>query len=251
MSKDYPVKARKRSWIKRSPLKVINEVSLTIDKGECIGLVGESGSGKSTLAKLIMKLEPLTSGEIFLESQAISGKKYKDIEFYRRVQLVLQDSSSALHPKMNVKESLLEPIQNYFPSEKANWIDMLTRVVELVGLDASYLTRYPHQLSGGQKQRVCIAKALAVQPQVIIFDESIASLDSDSQDLIIKMLKAIQQKEQISYLFITHDLQSTKDFCNRIAVMYKGEIVEELTHWDTEQVKHSYTRSLIEALIKV
>ncbi len=251
VSKDYPVKGRKRSLLREPVCKALKQVNLTVEKGECVGLVGESGSGKSTLAKVIMKLEPLSSGEIFLESQPISGKQCQDKEFYKRVQLVLQDSSATLHPKMNVKESLMEPLKNFFPREREKWLDMLMKVVELVALDERLLTRYPYQLSGGQKQRVCIAKALAVQPKLIIFDESIASLDSDSQASIIKMFQLIQEEEEISFLFITHDLQSTKQFCNRIAVMYEGEIVEQFTKWDKAQVKHPYTRSLMEAFIKV
>ncbi|WP_227935534.1 ABC transporter ATP-binding protein [Alkalihalobacillus deserti] len=249
VSKEYRLRSKKRRLLKPcSTFKAIKQVNLSLEKGECVGLIGESGSGKSTLARLIMKLEPLTSGEIFLEEQAVSGRQLKDLVLYKRIQLVLQDSSTALHPKMKVKDCLLEPIKNFFPSEKEKWDEMLARVVELVELDFTYLTRFPHQLSGGQKQRVCIAKALAVQPDVIIFDESIASLDYDSQVSIIKMLKTIQVKEQLSYLFITHDLQSSRELCNRVAVMYEGEIVEMFDQWDVNQLKHPYTRSLVETL---
>jgi ABC-type dipeptide/oligopeptide/nickel transport system ATPase subunit len=197
-----------------------------------------------------MKLETVTSGQILLDGQMINGKQMTDLAIYKRIQLVLQDSSTSLHPKMRIEEILKEPIHNYFPDQKVEWENMFLKLLKLVGLDHSYLSRYPYQLSGGQKQRVCIAKALAVKPNLIIFDESIASLDRDSQASIVNMLKHIQKKEQVSYLFITHDLQSTQTLCDRVAVMYQGEIVETFRNWDLRQLKHPYTRSLVHALDK-
>ncbi|MGM0888652.1 MAG: ATP-binding cassette domain-containing protein [Bacillota bacterium] len=140
-----------------------------------------------------------------------------------------------------------EPIRNYFPKEK-NGEAQCIELLELVDLDATYLSRYPDQLSGGQKQRVCIAKALAVKPDIIIFDESIASLDSASQTSIVNMLKRIQKQEQLSYLFITHDLQSTHQLCDRVAIMYQGELIETFNQWDVEQLKHPYSRLLFKTL---
>ncbi|WP_332690498.1 ABC transporter ATP-binding protein [Halalkalibacter lacteus] len=249
VSKEYPLRASRKTWYRTNPsFKAVKQVNLTLNKGECVAVVGESGSGKSTLAKLIMKLETLSAGKILLDGQAIHGKKMTDLAIYKRIQLVLQDSSTSLHPKMRVEEILKEPITNFFPEQKVEWEKMFFKLLKLVGLDHSYLSRYPHQLSGGQKQRVCIAKALAVQPDLIIFDESIASLDRDSQESIVNMLKHIQKKEQVSYLFITHDLQSAQTLCDRVAVMYQGEIVETFRNWDLRQLKHPYTRSLVHTL---
>jgi ABC-type oligopeptide transport system ATPase subunit len=246
VSKEYKVRAKRGLFSKKSSsFKAVKEVNLRVGKGESLGLVGESGSGKSTLSKLIMKLESVTTGEIYLEGQPICGRQIKDLVLYKRIQLVLQDSSASLHPQMKVVESLYEPIRNFFPHEKAKWDDMLNRVIDLVGIDSSHLMRYPHQLSGGQKQRICIAKALAVQPDLIIFDESIASLEKASQEFIVRMLKDIQDKEQLSFLFITHDLYSAKQLCNRIAVMLEGEIVEVFEQWNVNELKHPYTRSLL------
>lgn len=239
VTKKYPIRLRKG---KKSVIAV-NQVNLTLGEAESLALVGESGSGKSTVAKLIMNIEPVTSGQILLEDKSIHRKELKYFHLYKNIQLVLQDSATSLHPKMSVQEILTEPIRNFFPKEK-NRKDKCLQLLKLVGLDATFLTRYAHQLSGGQKQRVCMAKALAVQPKLIIFDESIASLDRPSQVAIIKMLKVIQKQEQIAYLFITHDLQSAKHLCNRVAVMQEGTLVEIFSDWHEENLKHPYTKQL-------
>jgi ABC-type dipeptide/oligopeptide/nickel transport system ATPase subunit len=249
VTKEYPLRARRKSLFKPNPrFKAVNQVNLTIKKGESVGLVGESGSGKSTLAKLLMKIESITSGQILLNGQPIHGRKINDLKVYKQMQLVLQDSSSSLHPKMRVEEILEEPLRNYFPEEKTVWEVTILKLLKMVDLDPSFLSRYPHQLSGGQKQRVCIAKALAVQPEIIIFDESIASLDQPSQIDIINMLKHIQIKQQLSYLFITHDLKSTQQLFDRVMVMYQGELVETFSGWDSQQLSHPYSRLLFQTL---
>lgn len=247
VTKEYQMRTR-RSWF-RPPktLQAVKQVNLILKKGESVGLVGESGSGKSTLAKLIMHLEPVTSGQILLNGQAINRKQMKERQIYKRMQMVLQDSSSSLYPKMCVGNILEEPIRNYFPEENKRE-ELCVKLLELVELDSSFLYRYPDQLSGGQKQRVCIARALAVQPELIIFDESIASLDQPSQASIIHMLKRVQKEKQITYLFITHDLQSAQQLCDRVSVMYQGEIVETFTQWDLQQLQHPYSRLLFQTL---
>lgn len=239
VTKKYPVRLRKG----KQSVIAVNGVNLTICEGESVALVGESGSGKSTIAKLIMNIESVTSGQILLEGKSIHQKKLNYLSLYKNMQLVLQDSATSLHPKMTVQEILTEPIRNFFPNEK-NRKDKCIQLLELVGLDATFFTRYPHQLSGGQKQRVCIAKALAVQPKLLIFDESIASLDPPSQAAIIEMLKEIQKQERIAYLFITHDLQSVKQLCNKVAVMKEGNLVEIFSDWHEENLKHPYTKQL-------
>ncbi|MEY2366396.1 dipeptide/oligopeptide/nickel ABC transporter ATP-binding protein [Lysinibacillus capsici] len=239
VTKEYPVRLRKG----KKNVIAVNQVNLILHEGESLALVGESGSGKSTIARLITNIESITSGQILLDGKSIHRKDLKYYHLYKNIQLVLQDSATSLHPKMTVQEIITEPIRNFFPNEK-NWNDICVQLLTLVGLDATFLTRYAHQLSGGQKQRVCMAKALAVQPKLIIFDESIASLDRLSQIAIIKMLKSIQVQEQITYLFITHDLQSAKHLCNRVAVMQEGKIVEIFSDWDEEKLKHPYTKLL-------
>jgi ABC-type dipeptide/oligopeptide/nickel transport system ATPase subunit len=226
----------------------VKQVSLKLQRGECLGLVGESGSGKSTLAKCILRLEPLTSGEIWLDHQPVHTGWMKDIHLYKRIQLVVQDSASSLHPRMTIRGILEEPIRNYFPERKAQAQDICLSLLQSVGLDADCLEKYPSELSGGQKQRVCIARALAVEPDVILFDESVANLDTATQSSVLDMLKRAQVERQLSYLFITHDLQSTRQFCDRIAVMYQGEIVETFKEWDERLLQHEYTRSLFQTL---
>lgn len=244
ITKEYPLWLRKDKGRKKA---AVNNVSLSISKGESVALVGESGSGKSTIAKCIMRLEKITAGQILWKGHSIRSKHLKDFTFYKSVQMVMQDSSASLHPKMKVEEILAEPIRNFFPEEK-NWHEECNRLLHVVGLDTSFLKRFPNQLSGGQKQRVCIAKALAVKPELIIFDESIASLDGQSQKSIIEVLRMIQRQEGLSYLFITHDLQSTKHLCDRVAVMYQGEIVEILTQWERGQLAHPYSRLLYDTM---
>ncbi|KKB37801.1 ABC transporter ATP-binding protein [Bacillus thermotolerans] len=249
VTKDYPLRPRRTSLFKKTPrFKAVNQVDLTIKKGEIVGLVGESGSGKSTLAKLIMNIEPVTSGKILLNGQPVHGKRMSDLTLYKQMQLVLQDSSSSLHPNMRVKELLEEPLRNYLRQEKTMREATIRKLLKLVGLSPPFLSRYPHQLSGGQKQRVCIAKALAVQPDIILFDESIASLDHPSQMEILHMLKHIQKQQQLSYLFITHDLKSVQQLCDRVAVMYQGELVETFSRWDPDQLRHPYSRLLFQTL---
>ncbi|WP_068497926.1 ABC transporter ATP-binding protein [Paenibacillus kribbensis] len=252
VTKTYPVRRRKKGWFSKqdSEQAAVKQVSLELQRGECLGLVGESGSGKSTLAQCIMRLEPLTSGEIWLDRQPIHAGKVKDVHLYKRIQLVTQDSSSSLHPHMTIRDILLEPIRNYFPERKAQALDICLSLLESVGLEAGSLEKYPSQLSGGQKQRVCIARALAVEPEIILFDESVANLDVATQSSVLDLLKKVQIERQLSYLFITHDLQSTRPFCDRIAVMYQGEIVEIFKDWDEDLLQHEYTHTLFQTLVE-
>lgn len=250
VTKEYPSRARRKVWFsQKSIVQAVNRVNLTIQKGQTWGLVGESGSGKSTLAKLILKIEPLTAGEIFLKGQCLYGKNMKDLLIYKSIQLVLQDSSSSLHPKLSIRQILMEPIRNFFPKQKGEWEERLLRCLKLVGLDPTFLSRYPHQLSGGQKQRVAIARALAVEPEFIIFDESLASLEEESQHSILSSLKSIREKEKLTYLFITHDLQSAMQLCDQIAIMYQGKLVERFScSQDVRTLQHPYSQLLFQGL---
>ncbi|MGQ3477236.1 ABC transporter ATP-binding protein [Paenibacillus sp. TY11] len=250
VTKAYPVRRRRKGWSStKDSEQAVKQVSLELRQGECLGLVGESGSGKSTLAQCILGLESLTSGRIWLDHQPIHTGKMKDVHLYKRIQLVAQDSSSSLHPRMTIRDILTEPIHNYFPERKMRALDICLSLLEAVGLEADSLEKYPAQLSGGQKQRVCIARALAVEPEIILFDESVANLDTATQSSVLDMLKKAQVERQLSYLFITHDLQSTRQFCDRVAVMVQGEIVEIFKEWDGDLLQHEYTRTLFQTLV--
>ncbi|MCM3005195.1 ABC transporter ATP-binding protein [Priestia koreensis] len=250
VTKAYPIREETQwSLRKRPSFHAVEDINVTIQEGEIVGLVGESGCGKSTLAKLIMNIEDLSSGSIYVNGQSINQKKMKDIHLYKQIQLVLQDSSSSLYPNMSIREILEEPLRNYFPNDKSVWEMTIHGLLERVLLDHSFLLKYPYQLSGGQKQRICIAKALAVQPKMIVFDESLASLDPFTQQEMMVMLKQIQKEQNLSYLFITHDLKSVQSLCDRVIVMYKGKIVETITNWYPQSFTHPYTRLLFETLI--
>ncbi|SDH71275.1 ABC transporter ATP-binding protein [Alteribacillus bidgolensis] len=245
VTKEFPFRPRKHLWWKKAGrFQAVKQVSLQLNQGECLGVVGESGSGKSTLAKLIMNLVPVTKGDILLNGCSI--RQMKDLEVFKRMQLVLQDSHSALHPKMSVREIIQEPLLNFFPGENIKREATCLQLMEMAGIDKNLLDRRPYQLSGGQKQRVCIARALAVKPDVIIFDESIASIDQEAQQSILNRLKYIQAQENVAYLFITHDIETLKEFCQRVAVMYEGEIIDIFEEWKISQLTHPYSRLLLE-----
>ncbi|WP_338555287.1 dipeptide/oligopeptide/nickel ABC transporter ATP-binding protein [Paenibacillus sp. KS-LC4] len=249
VAKFYPLRLlRRRGGLKardgKASVQAVKQVNLALHLGETLGLVGESGSGKSTLARLIMKLETLSSGQILLGGQSIHEPHMKELHLYKRVQLVLQDSATSLHPRMLVKEVLAEPMRNFDALRPLEIREASVQLIRAVGLDESFLEKLPHQLSGGQKQRVCIARALAVRPALIIFDESLASLDPLSQASIVAMLQQIQRGQELSYLFITHDLELARRLCDRVAVMYQGEIVETFSQWEEGALKHPYTQAL-------
>ncbi|WP_050183455.1 ABC transporter ATP-binding protein [Domibacillus robiginosus] len=247
VTKKYP--KRTGLFQKNISFTAVHSVSFSIAKGESVGLVGESGCGKSTLAKLIMNIDFPTSGCIRVNKKLIE-KKTHDRAFYKQIQLVLQDSSSSLYPGMCVREIIEEPVRNFFGLKGKNSLASVKRLLELVGLDDSFLRRFPHELSGGQKQRICIAKALAVQPDLIIFDEAVASLDPPAQREIIHMLKNIQKQKGLSYLFITHDLRSAHQLCSRIMVMYQGKIVDTVKADNHQPPVHPYARLLFQSLLK-
>jgi ABC-type dipeptide/oligopeptide/nickel transport system ATPase subunit len=240
VTKEYQTQRRFRS----SSITAVDTVSLNIEKGERVGLVGESGSGKSTLAKLITKFESITKGEIFINGYSVHKGDLSELELYKKVQLVFQDSSFSLSPRMSVKALIEEPLRNFFKLNKEEREKKCFSLIQKVGLDETFLERYPGELSGGQKQRVCIARAIAVEPELIIFDESLASLDQPAQMSIINMLLDLQKEKGLAYLFITHDLASAKKLCEGIAVMYKGKIVEVVKDWKTDPFTHPYAKLL-------
>ena len=249
--KDFEKNYFNNNWFRgKSSLKALHQTSFSLYQGETLGLVGESGCGKSTLAKTLVYLDPATSGEFFWQGVKVAFNNKNHIDQLRKdVQLIFQDPYSALHPYKTVGRALEEVL--FVHSSKSN-IDYSQRVIELlskVGLDSEYRNRYPHELSGGQCQRVVIARALAVEPKVLICDESVAALDISVQAQVLNLLNDLKRDLGLSYIFISHDLAVVKYMSDRIMVMQNGSLVE-LQEADKlyKNPKNAYTKKLIDAI---
>lgn len=235
---------------KKDYVKAVDNVDIEIRKGETFGLVGESGCGKTTLGRVLIHLIPPTSGTlVFMGSDLTAITKSELRKLRPHMQIVFQDPSSSLNPRMTVKNIIGEPlkINKRFKGEALN-----TKILELlktVGLDEQHMYRYPHEFSGGQKQRIGVARALALNPDFIVLDEPTSSLDVSVQAQILNLFKDLQEKFQLTYLFITHDLSVIKYISDRVAVMYAGKIVEYAPTKDLfwEQL-HPYTTALLSAI---
>jgi oligopeptide/dipeptide ABC transporter ATP-binding protein len=249
LKKYFPVKAGIFGSTKEN-IKAVDNVDIEIRKGETFGLVGESGCGKTTLGRVLIHLIPPTAGTlVFMGSNLNTINKSELRKLRPHMQIVFQDPSSSLNPRMTVKTILGEPlkINKRFKGEALN-----AKVLELlctVGLDEQHMYRYPHEFSGGQKQRIGVARALALNPDFIVLDEPTSSLDVSVQAQILNLFKDLQEKFQLTYLFITHDLSVIKYISDRFAVMYAGKIVEYAPTKDLffEQL-HPYTKALLSAI---
>ncbi|WP_299714229.1 ABC transporter ATP-binding protein [uncultured Tenacibaculum sp.] len=234
-------------------VKAVNDVSFSIYEGETLGLVGESGCGKTTLVRTILQLEKATAGQIFFEGKDITLLEKKELKKMRKlIQIIFQDPFSSLNPKKTVGEAILEPmiVHNILSNNK----ERKTYVLELfknVGLDVSHFDRYPHEFSGGQRQRIGIARAIALQPKLLICDESVSALDVSIQAQILNLLNELKLKYNFTYIFISHDLAVVKYMSDQLIVMNKGEI-EEIGDADDiyKNPKKPYTKTLINAIPK-
>lgn len=208
---------------------VLKGISLTVNEGESVALLGSSGCGKSTLARLVVGLESPTSGEIYWGDKPISSLKGDAMRAFRRdIQMVFQDAISATNPRRTVREIIREPLRHLLRLSSAQQHECIARVMAATELDAHLLDKRPPQLSGGQLQRVCLARAMVVEPKLLILDEAVSNLDLVLQANIIHLLKNLQQQYHTACLFITHDLRLVERFCQRVMVMDGGEIVETL-----------------------
>ncbi|MBU1043518.1 MAG: ATP-binding cassette domain-containing protein [Candidatus Omnitrophica bacterium] len=230
-------------------IKAVDSVCLEIKSGQTLGLVGESGCGKSTLARIILKLISPSSGQIFFQNQEITDLTEKQFRVLRqKIQIVFQDPYSSLSPRLTVKNIIAEPLQAF--KQKKKLIEPRVRELLLnVGLNPEYADRLPHQLSGGERQRVGIARALATNPELLILDEAVSSLDLSTQAQVLNLLKDLQAKYKLTYLFIAHNLDVVRYISDHVAVMYKGRIVEQASVKQLyENPLHPYTRILLNSM---
>jgi oligopeptide transport system ATP-binding protein len=231
-------------------VKAVDGVSLTIQRGEVVGLVGESGCGKSTLARTILQLVPTTGGTVILEGKNLtSGTDEALLSVRRDLQMVFQDPYASLNPRMTVFATVAEPLLVHKVCPPADVPARVAELMTLVGLAPRFMQKYPHEFSGGQRQRIAIARALALNPKVIIADEPVSALDVSIQAQILNLLAGLVRKMNLSLIFIAHDLSVVKHISDRVAVMYLGKIVELGPAADViERPAHPYTRALVSAI---
>lgn len=242
---------RGKAWFgKQKYLKAVNGVSFHINKNEIIGLVGESSSGKTTIGRSILKLVKIHSGEIIFGGKDILALKGKELRNIRKnIQIIFQDPYASLNPRMQIRKIIAEPLLLHNMVSKKMVDKKISELLKEVGLDSYFKDRYPHEMSGGQRQRIAIARVLALQPELIIADEPVSSLDVSVTAQILNLLKKIQRKSGMSMLFISHDLKVISHMADRILVMYAGHIVEEATTNDLlTNPLHPYTKLLIASI---
>jgi oligopeptide/dipeptide ABC transporter ATP-binding protein len=244
----FPVKAQ-GTWGKPGVVRAVDGISLRLQANETVGLVGESGCGKSTLARAVIRLVSPTGGEVLFEGRDIAGLSERQLGGLRAsMQMVFQDPASSLNPRMTVEKLLAEPMR-IAGWDRSRIAARSLELLVLVGLDARHLQRYPHEFSGGQKQRIVIARALALSPRLVICDEPVSALDVSVQAQIINLLKDIQARLGVSYLFVAHDLGVVRQISHRVMVMYLGKIVEEAPRAAFfARPLHPYSQALLSAI---
>ncbi len=250
LKKYFPI--RKGTIISRvaGNVKAVDDVSFAIRRGETLGVVGESGCGKSTTGRAVLQLHKPTSGRVFLEDIELTALAPAEIRRLRpRMQMIFQDSYDSLNPRHSVRKIIAEPlvVQGVMPAEKIR--DRVVELLELVGLQASHMVRFPHEFSGGQRQRINIARALALNPDFVVCDEPISALDVSIQAQVVNLFEDLQRQLGLTYMFIAHDLSMVQHISHRVAVMYLGNLVE-LTRRDKlfHDPLHPYTQSLMSAV---
>ena len=232
-------------------LHAVDDINFSLAKGETLGVVGESGCGKSTLGRVILHLHDSTDGKIFFEGEDITHVSWVQLrELRKKMQIIFQDPYASLDPRKTVYQILAEPFQIHNPEMSREEIyQKVTELVDQVGLRPEHIYRYPHEFSGGQRQRVGIARAIALRPEFVVCDEPVSALDVSIQAQVINLMQDIKREYDLSYLFISHDLRIIKHFCDRVMVMYLGNIVEMGTKEAIyEKRRHPYTQALLSAI---
>ncbi|MGN8116732.1 ABC transporter ATP-binding protein [Labrys sp. 22185] len=249
LGKRFSIGSRFSSEGKRT-VHAVDNVSLTVRRGETVGLVGESGCGKSTLARCLVRLYDISEGQLIFEGDDITGRSLAELRpLRRRLQMVFQDPSASLNPRRRVGDLVAEPLRIHTRLSSAEIAKRVAELFDLVGLLPDHVMRYPHEFSGGQRQRVGIARAIALNPDLVVLDEPVSALDVSVQAQIVNLLADLQEKLNLTYVFIAHDLSVVRQVSTRIAVMYLGSIVEE---GPAEEVfatpAHPYSQALISAV---
>ena len=249
LSKNFII--RNSTFTGAAVIEAVKNVSFDIYPGDSFGLIGESGCGKTTLANMILRLLEPTKGNVYLEAREITRLgEHKMRPLRKDIQIVFQQSAGVLDPKMTVGELISEPLRIHKVVNADENDKETDRLLDMVGLTPNEKTKFPYQMSGGQVQRIIIARAIAVRPKIIILDEPVASLDVSVQGQILNLLQKLKKEMGLTYLFITHDLKVVKHICSRIAVMYKGVIVESGPVWQVfNSPKNDYTKMLIESIL--
>ncbi|AKB31892.1 Oligopeptide transport ATP-binding protein OppF [Methanosarcina siciliae HI350] len=247
----FEIKGVYKCYQKKSKPKVyaVYNVDLNIKKGEVLGLVGESGCGKSTLAKILLKLEQPTMGQILFNGQDITDYSFHQMRKIRnRMQMVFQGNANAFNPHFTVEQIIGEPLNNYSNESKEEKEKKIVSMLEKVGLNKTYLTRYSHEMSGGQRQRIGIARALILHPEFVACDEAVSSIDYALKNQILTLLTDLKQQFGLTYLFISHDIAAVNKICDRVVVMYLGNIVEVIPNINNN-AQHPYTKALLAATL--
>ena len=256
MGASAPALVRVENVVKHFPagigqtVKAVDGVSFEIRQGETLGLVGESGCGKSTLGRLVMQLIPVTSGKIFLGDVELTKLRGERLRQQRRqMQIIFQDPYASLDPRMTIGDIIAEPLANFGVTRGRKAQRRVQELLRVVGLNPNFNNRYPHEFSGGQRQRIGIARALALNPKLIVCDDAISALDVSIQAQIVNLLEDLQREFNLTYLFIAHDLSVVRHISDRVMVMYLGKLVEIADSTDVySSPKHPYTKALLSAI---
>ena len=236
--------------VHKSVIKAVDDVSFTLNEGESLGIVGESGCGKSTMGRSVLQLTTPTEGEVLFRGQDLTKLKPRELRTARReMQIIFQDPYASLDPRMTIGEIISEPLNILKTMSREEIRSRVLKTMEVVGLNTKYYNRYPHEFSGGQRQRIGIARAIVMEPKLIICDEPVSALDVSIQAQVINLLKELQQKMGMAYIFISHDLSVIRHISDRVGVMYLGHMVEIGSKEDLfANPMHPYTRALLSAV---